>query len=163
MWPPRKIPGAAFSVRKMLRYIDSAAMGNCFQAISQLHTEGFLTPTALWAAGVRNGNLPRPKEALNQSPSAEQRIFFPARAASKAGNTYSIPPLLNPSFREKSLAVSSRRLNQRFLKCPPDTFSPAAPGRPFDSRTGNHAKIPVRTHRDFYMVTRTGIEPMLPP
>lgn len=26
MWPPRKIPGAAFSVRKMLRYIDSAAM-----------------------------------------------------------------------------------------------------------------------------------------
>ncbi len=124
---------------------------------------GFLTPTALWAAFVRNGNLPRPKEALNQSPSAEQRIFFPARAASKAGNTYSIPPLLNPSFREKSLAVSSRRLNQRFLKCPPDTFYPAAPGRPFDSRTGNHAKIPVRTHRDFYMVTRTGIEPMLPP
>ena len=150
MWPPRKIPGAAFSVRKMLRYIDSAAMGNCFQAISQLHTEGFLTPTALWAAGVRNGNLPRPKEALNQSPSAEQRIFFPARAASKAGNTYSIPPLLNPSIREKSLAVSSRRLNQRFLKCPPDTFYPASPGRPFDSRTGNHAKIPVRKHRDFF-------------
>ena len=116
MWPPRKIPGAAFSVRKMLRYIDSAAMGNCFQAISQLHTEGFLTPTALWAAGVRNGNLPRPKEALNQSPSAEQRIFFPAHAASKAGNTYSIPPLLNPSSREKSLAVGSRRFNQSFLK-----------------------------------------------
>lgn len=33
MWPPRKIPGAAFSVRKMLRYIDSAAMGNCFHVV----------------------------------------------------------------------------------------------------------------------------------
>ena len=114
MWPPRKIPGAAFSVRKMLRYIDSAAMGNCFQAISQLHTEGFLTPTALWAAGVRNGNLPRPKEALNQSPSAEQRIFFPSCAVSKAGNTQSIPPFWKPSSGEKSLAVSSRRLIQSF-------------------------------------------------
>ena len=56
------------------------------------------------------------KESLNKSSSAEQRIFSSIRAASKAGNTYSIPPLLNPSSREKSLAVGSRRFNQSFLK-----------------------------------------------
>ncbi|HBJ16343.1 MAG TPA: hypothetical protein DIT87_06670 [Clostridiales bacterium] len=53
-------------------------------------------------------------ESLNRSSSAEQRIFFSIRADSKTGNTQSIPPLLNPSPREKSLAVSSRRPNQSF-------------------------------------------------
>ena len=56
-----------------------------------------------------------PWESLNKSSSAEQRIFSSIRAASKAGNTYSIPPLLKPSSREKSRAVSSRRFNQSFL------------------------------------------------
>ena len=56
------------------------------------------------------------KESLNKSSSAEQRIFSSIRAASKAGNTYSIPPLLNPSAREKSLAVGSCRFNQSFLR-----------------------------------------------
>ena len=56
------------------------------------------------------------KETLNKSSSAEQRIFSSIRAASKAGNTQSIPPLLNPSAREKSLAVGSCRFIQSFLR-----------------------------------------------
>ena len=51
---------------------------------------------------------------MNKSPSAGQRIFFPIRAVSKAGNTYSIPPLSKLSAGEKSLAASSRQFNQRF-------------------------------------------------
>ena len=53
-------------------------------------------------------------ETLTKSSSAEQRIFFPSCAVSKAGNTQSIPPLWKPSSGEKSLAVSSRRLIQSF-------------------------------------------------
>ena len=55
------------------------------------------------------------QETLKPS-STEQRIFSSGRAASKAGNTQSIPPLWNPSSREKSLAVSSRRFIQSFLR-----------------------------------------------
>ena len=54
------------------------------------------------------------RETLNKSPAAEQRIFSSIRAASKPGNTQSIPPLLKPSAREKSLTVGSRRFNQSF-------------------------------------------------
>ena len=41
------------------------------------------------------------KEPLNKSSAAEQRIFFLSRAVPKVGNTYSIPPLLEPSAEEK--------------------------------------------------------------
>ena len=54
------------------------------------------------------------KEPLNKSSAAEQQIFSLIRAASKTGNTYSIPPFLNLSAEEKSLAVSTCQLNQSF-------------------------------------------------
>ena len=55
---------------------------------------------ASWPHGIRG--------TLNKSPSAGQRIFFTIRAVPKAGNTQSIPPLSEPSPREKYLAASSR-------------------------------------------------------
>ena len=62
-----------------------------------------------------------PREPLNQSSAAEQRIFSPIRSASKAGNTYSIPPLLELSASEKTLAASACRLNQSFPGIPEGT------------------------------------------
>ena len=56
------------------------------------------------------------KETLNKSSAAGQRIFCPHTAVQKAGNTYSIPPLSEPCLETKSLAASSCRLNQSFLK-----------------------------------------------
>ena len=49
-----------------------------------------------------------------KSSAADRRIFSLIRAVPKVGNTYSIPPLLEPSAEEKSLAVSSCRFNQSF-------------------------------------------------
>ena len=56
------------------------------------------------------------KEPLNKSAAAERRIFSPIRAVQKTGNTYSIPPFFEPSAGEKSLAASSCRIIQSFLK-----------------------------------------------
>ena len=55
-------------------------------------------------------------EPLNKSSAAEQRIFFAHSSVPKTGNTYSIPPLSISRLVEKSLAVSSCRLNQSFLR-----------------------------------------------
>ena len=55
-----------------------------------------------------------PREALNKSSSAEQRIFCPIRAVRKTGNTSSIPVFFELSPVTKSLAVSSCRFNQSF-------------------------------------------------
>ena len=48
-----------------------------------------------------------PKETLNNSVSAEQRIFCPIRAVLKMGNTSSIPAFPKLSSEPKSSAVSS--------------------------------------------------------
>ena len=45
-------------------------------------------------------------ESLNHSPAAGLRIFSSIRAVRKAGKTYSIPPLFEPSAGKKSLAAS---------------------------------------------------------
>ena len=57
-----------------------------------------------------------PKETLNKSSAAGQRIFCPIRAVLKMGNTYSIPPFPELSAEPKSSAVSSCRFNQSFPK-----------------------------------------------
>lgn len=54
MWPPRKIPGAVFSVRKMLRYIDSAAMGNCPLTKTLLQPRDFFCPQS---SGLRSEEM----------------------------------------------------------------------------------------------------------
>ncbi len=54
------------------------------------------------------------KEPLNQSSSAECRIFYHIRALQKVGNTYSISPLFEGSAEAKSLGIRACRLNQRF-------------------------------------------------
>ena len=69
-----------------------------------------------WQKGRFSASFPRNWETLNKSPSAEQRIFFSIRAVLKAGNTQSIPPLSEPSAKEKSLAVGSCRFLQSFLR-----------------------------------------------
>ena len=53
-------------------------------------------------------------ETLNESTSAEQRLF-PIRAVPKAENTDSISLLSEHSAREKSLAVSARGFHRNFL------------------------------------------------
>ena len=55
-------------------------------------------------------------EPLNNSSAAGQRIFFPIRAVQKTGNPYRIPPFSEPSAGKKSLAASSCRIIQSFLK-----------------------------------------------
>ena len=55
-------------------------------------------------------------ESLNKSSSAEQRIFCPNHAVRKTGNTYSIPTFSALSLGTKSLAVSTCRFNQSFLR-----------------------------------------------
>ena len=59
------------------------------------------------------------KEPLNKSSAAEQRIFFPIHAEWKTGNTRSIPLFSILLSEEKSLAVSSCRFNQSFLRKSP--------------------------------------------
>ena len=56
------------------------------------------------------------REPLNNSSAAGQRIFSPIRSVQKTGNTYSIPPFSKPSAEEKSLAASSCRIIQSFLR-----------------------------------------------
>ena len=56
------------------------------------------------------------REPLNKSSAAEQRIFFPIHAEWKTGNTRSIPLFSILLSEEKSLAVSSCRFNQSFLR-----------------------------------------------
>ena len=56
------------------------------------------------------------KETLNKSSAAGKRIFCSHAAVSKVGNTQSIPPLWIPCLETKSLASSSCRFNQSFLK-----------------------------------------------
>ena len=48
-----------------------------------------------------------PRESLNKSSAAEQRIFCPIRTVWKTGNTSSIPPFPKLSPETKSPAVSS--------------------------------------------------------
>ncbi len=54
------------------------------------------------------------KEPLNQSSSAQCRIFCPIRALQKVGNPYRIPPLFEGSAEAKSLGIRACRLNQSF-------------------------------------------------
>ena len=54
------------------------------------------------------------KETLNNSVSAEQRIFCPIRAVLKMGNTSSIPAFPKLSTEPKSSAVSSYLIIQSF-------------------------------------------------
>ena len=71
------------------------------------------------------------KEPLNKSSAAEQRIFFPIHAEWKTGNTRSIPLFSILLSEKKSLAVSSCRFNQSFLKSGKSTGAPGLPpGRP---------------------------------
>ena len=56
------------------------------------------------------------KEPLNNTAAAERRVFCPIRAVPKLGNTQSIPPISVLSAESKSLATSSCRIIQRFLK-----------------------------------------------
>ena len=56
------------------------------------------------------------RETLNNSVSAEQRIFCPIRAVLKMGNTSSIPAFPKLSSEPKSSAVSSYLIIQSFLK-----------------------------------------------
>ena len=93
------------------------------------------------------------RETLNNSSAAGKLIFSPIRAVQKTGNTYSIPPFSEPSVGEKSLAASSCRIIQSFLrKCQAtsqgnDTpraqtlvsFSPQIPGE--DLQTADHWQI----------------------
>ena len=81
----------------------------------------------------KSGDLRKPLESLNKSSSAESGSFSPSVQFQKReilrsrcqrklaygcgiplAGTYSIPPLLEPSSGEKSLAHSSCRFNQRF-------------------------------------------------
>ena len=55
-----------------------------------------------------------PKETLNNSVSAEQRIFCPIRAVLNMGNTSSIPAFPKLSSESKSSAVSSYLIIQSF-------------------------------------------------
>ena len=58
------------------------------------------------------------KKSLNKAPAADRRIFCLPGAVWKTGNTYSIPLLSKSSGEPKSLAVSSCRFIQSFLKEP---------------------------------------------
>ena len=67
--------------------------------------------------GIEVGtNYNLPKETLNKSSAAGQRIFCFHAAVLKVGNTQSIPSLLIPCLETKSLAASSCRFNQSFPK-----------------------------------------------
>ena len=56
------------------------------------------------------------KEPLNNSATAGWRVFCPIRAVPKLGNTQSIPAISVLSAEPKSLATSSCRIIQRFLR-----------------------------------------------
>ena len=56
------------------------------------------------------------RETLNNSVSAEQRIFCPIRAVLKMGNTSSIPAFPKLSSEPKPSAVSSYLIIQSFLR-----------------------------------------------
>lgn len=53
-------------------------------------------------------------EALNPSSAAEGWIFSSSCVVPKLGNTFSIPPILEPSSEEKSLSLSTCRRIQSF-------------------------------------------------
>ena len=59
-------------------------------------------------------------ETLKKSSAADAPIFCPSRADSQAGNTQSIPPLVNLSPEPKSWDLSSCRFHQSF----PGNYSP---------------------------------------